>query len=87
MESGGLLSIKGWKADGGLCLEIKDNGKGMDPEEQKRAMTGDLKRIGLSNAVQRLGLIYGEHGRIGIDSEPGRGTRIVVSVPLRSGNQ
>lgn len=87
MESGGLLSIKGWKADGRLYLEIKDNGKGMDPEEQKKVMTGDLKRIGLGNAVQRLRLLYGEDGRIRIDSEPGRGTRIVVSVPLRRVDQ
>lgn len=87
MESGGLLSIKGWKEEGRLCLEIKDNGKGMDPEEQKRAMSGDFNRIGLSNAVQRLGLIYGEDGRLEINSGPGRGTRIMVSVPLQSGDQ
>lgn len=81
MEKGGLLEIKARQEDAQMYLEICDNGKGMNAEELERAMNRDYNRIGLSNAVRRLQLIYGEKGAFRIDSKEGEGTRIIVQFP------
>ena len=66
-----------------LLLEIRDNGCGMTEEELERAMNGDSNRIGLSNAVRRLQLIYGEKGSLKTETAVGKGTRIEVTIPCR----
>ena len=63
-----------------LLLEIQDNGKGMDAEAQAQALdpfytTRTTRRVGLglpllAQAAQQC------EGKLEIDSEPGRGTRI-----------
>jgi len=63
-----------------LCLEIKDNGKGMDAEARVRALdpfftTRTTRRVGLglpllAQAARESG------GKLEITSEPGRGTTI-----------
>ncbi len=82
-EAGGILEIAGRRDDTRLYLTITDNGKGMDQEEQNRAMSGDFNRIGLSSAVQRLQLLFGEEGVLKVITEPDNGTRIEVSFPLK----
>ena len=42
---------------------------------------GDSASIGLSNIVQRLRLFYDDDYQITVDSEEGKGTRIVISLP------
>jgi signal transduction histidine kinase len=54
-----------------LWLEVIDNGKGIDPTKEKG--------IGLKNIKNRLESLDGE---LFIDSEIGKGTKLVVSVPL-----
>lgn len=55
-----------------LVLQISDNGKGILPEEKN---TG----LGLMNMRQRAKLLDGE---LSIDTTPGRGTKITITVPL-----
>jgi signal transduction histidine kinase len=54
-------------------IVIADDGKGIDQKDAKRA-----DGLGLRNMQQRA-LIY--RGRISIDSEPGKGTRITLTIP------
>lgn len=81
MDSGGVLEISGIKTENEICLEVKDNGKGMNEEEKLRAMSGGYNRIGLSNTAERLRLIYGENGRMTVITAPGKGTLISVQLP------
>jgi PAS domain S-box-containing protein len=59
-----------------LELAIEDRGRGFDP-----ARSGVSEGIGLASMEERVRLA---HGEIEFDAAPGRGTRIVVRVPLRS---
>ena len=57
-------------------LTVSDEGSGFRPE--RALVSGGL---GLPSMKQRLKLVKGQ---VSIDSEPGRGTMIRVSVPLQS---
>lgn len=84
MESGGVLVLRGWvnqEDDTLFMLEVADNGGGMTEEELENAMNGDHNRIGLSNAGQRLRLIYGERGKLTVRTRPGEGSSICVQFP------
>ena len=59
-----------------LAMEIEDDGKGFDPSNLQ-AYNGN----GIRNMRER---VKESGGRIVLESEPGKGTRIHVSLPLKS---
>src|SRR5262249_190433 len=67
------VSLRG-DADG-IQLEVADEGVGFDPEAALKS-----HGLGLIGMRERIKLVDGE---CTIDSQPGAGTRIRVSVPLR----
>jgi len=58
-----------------LYLEVKDDGKGLDPESIKSS--GSLGIIGVRERVRLL------NGRFKIEGQPGRGTMISVIIPFK----
>ncbi|HEV7509550.1 MAG TPA: tetratricopeptide repeat protein [Thermoanaerobaculia bacterium] len=62
-------------AGGDLSLEVADDGTGFDPAAAREVAGG----LGLASIEERARLLG---GRCGIDSAPGAGTRIAVTVPL-----
>lgn len=73
-----------------LVIRVADNGTGMDAEAMNRRLSGDdLRRattgtaIGLGNINARLKLLYGERYGLWIESEPGRGTVVTMTLPGR----
>jgi signal transduction histidine kinase len=60
--------------DGQLCIEVRDQGQGFEPEQQD-----SVRGQGLLRNVQRLQLIG---GRMQIDSRPEQGTSITLLVPF-----
>jgi signal transduction histidine kinase len=56
-------------------LEVTDNGRGFDVEEAERRRPG----MGLFTMHERVSLV---NGAFAIDSKPGRGTKVLVTLPL-----
>jgi signal transduction histidine kinase len=66
--------------DGELRIEIEDDGKGFDPESvSKREGRRPWGLLGIRERAEILG------GTARIDSAPGKGTRVLVHVPLHRG--
>jgi PAS domain S-box-containing protein len=68
-----LVRVRARDEDGGLALEIRDNGRGFDP-----ASVGD-GRFGLAGMRERAAQMGAE---IKIESAPSMGTRVRLVVPL-----
>ena len=71
------IDVKLNMSDQALYLSIADNGKGFDTNSI--LTTQDDTGIGLIDMRERLESL---HGHLEIQSQPGRGTRLVASVPL-----
>jgi signal transduction histidine kinase len=63
--------------EGELELVIEDFGEGFDLEAQKRRKRG----LGLISMEERMRIVG---GTLTIDSKPGRGTRVLARIPLKS---
>jgi signal transduction histidine kinase len=59
-----------------VCLEVKDNGAGFDIAAPPRHAPGS--GLGLVGMRERVALVG---GTCTVESEPGRGTRVVVELP------
>jgi signal transduction histidine kinase/DNA-binding response OmpR family regulator len=73
--------------ENGICIAVEDNGIGMDEETGRQAFeplfTTRARGSGLGLAIVQK--IVEEHGgSVSLDSEPDRGTKAVVVIPLKS---
>ena len=59
-----------------VVLEVSDDGVGFDPRRPAEALADG--HIGLASSTERVESLG---GRVEIDSEPGRGTRVTATVP------
>ncbi|MFA5193477.1 MAG: GAF domain-containing protein [Verrucomicrobiia bacterium] len=84
MPRGGTLTITTQAREPGVCVNISDTGVGMTDEVRERLFDGFLTTksagTGLGLAVVRK-IIDAHHGRIEVDSSPGRGTTFRVFLP------
>ncbi len=63
-----------------ICMTIKDNGRGFDPE---RVLHGNKKnRLGLLGMRERLEALG---GTFSLSSAPGKGTTVLAKIPLQGG--
>jgi len=88
VEEGGLIQIDIYAVDDKYCIDVYDNGIGIDEEELLRLRSEienkDLvrnKSIGLHNINQRLILTYGEEASLRIVSRKGEGTHVKFYIP------
>lgn len=64
-----------------ICLQVEDDGKGFDLQQiQEGAIR--LQRLGLLGIQERAEMVG---GRVKVYSAPGRGTQLIVSMPLGNG--
>lgn len=85
------LTITVSRTEGGLVIEVRDDGPGMTPERLSEVLDRlDQANVsverhdalhGLTNVHQRLRLLYGPQGGISITSEERTGTTVLVHVP------
>jgi signal transduction histidine kinase len=62
-----------------IILRIEDNGRGFDVKKRLNAAREE-KRMGLQSMQERVGLLQ---GKMGIQSIPGKGTRILMEIPIK----
>ena len=87
-ETGGQIKISILREESYICIDVYDNGCGMNEEEltelQKNIEIKDMSRnrsIGLYNINQRMKLSYGEDCKVQIFSAPDEGTTIRLRIP------
>ncbi len=87
-EEGVRVEVTIYEENDLVHFTVQDNGSGIRPERLKEVVTSitgsdeqEKSRIGLRNVHQRLTLSYGEEHGLIISSEPGKGTKIVFTVP------
>jgi signal transduction histidine kinase len=81
LENGGALAVRVSRREGRLLIRVSDTGIGMEARKARRLLLGEGGGIGLSNVSRRLSLRYGSEARIALESAPGRGTVIRISLP------
>ena len=71
-----------------LCLEVRDNGQGMTPEQIEQILRGrprtkeDNTSIGLENVLARIRLYYGPLAKMEVESQPNVSTCVRLRLPL-----
>lgn len=85
MPKGGTLTIRSRVKDGRVNIEFEDAGVGISPEDLKNIFdpfyTTKEKGTGLGLAVS-YGIIQRLKGSLSALSEPGKGTKIVLELPV-----
>lgn len=87
VERDGVIRVTARLAGDDMELFLEDNGSGIEPDTVRRLLDGtyrseeSLINVGVRNTVERLRAQYGENCFFGIESEPGRGTRIILRFP------
>lgn len=83
----GTITLDAQEEGDYLLIEVTDTGVGMSQEDIKRAMEDSPNRtlhsmngIGVGNVHKRLQLVYGQPCGLAIESEKGKGTRILVRI-------
>jgi PAS domain S-box-containing protein len=79
----GRATVKLVRAFPSIILRIEDDGKGFDVNA-RRAVSTNEKRMGLQSMEERVHLLG---GKIDIQSQPMKGTKIVIRIPSREANR
>ncbi|MFA6505035.1 MAG: sensor histidine kinase [Treponemataceae bacterium] len=84
MESGGSVLVGVRRREGRVLMRVADTGIGMDRKKARHLISDGGVGIGLANVARRLALRYGGKERISVQSAPGRGTIIRLSLPAET---
>lgn len=81
------IKISAYLNDGQLMIEILDDGPGIEPEILRTIFGNDsskskFSKVGLNNVNQRVKLYCGGNYGLEIEAEIGKGTRVVVNLPV-----
>jgi two-component system sensor histidine kinase YesM len=96
-EGRGKISVQvskiGMSADTGadLLIAVSDDGVGMEPETVEKLLSGGaiyepeskMRSIGIANIRDRIGYLFGGKYGVHIESIPGQGTRVMVTLPFQ----
>lgn len=69
-----------------LQIELEDNGKGFEPGKiiDKPEENGiRFSHVGIANVEERIRLYFGNQYGIQIDSAIGKGTRVLLTLPVK----
>jgi len=85
------ISVKGVKKSDRVIVSIEDDGIGIEEDEINRVFDVFYRGMGSSEAVEGTGLgltivkkiLDRQGGRVAVESEPGKGTRVTMEIPLK----
>lgn len=86
----GIIVISARESAGALVISVKDNGVGMDKETVCSVLNREIKedkvhtKMGLANVNRRIRIVYGSGSGVNIDSTPGEGTCVSITLPIRT---
>jgi PAS domain S-box-containing protein len=88
-HTGGRIGVIGRRCDGEFEVTVEDEGIGMRPEQVARIFDKFYRADATNTAIGGLGLgmsivrniVEAHGGRIWVESEPGRGTRVHFTLP------
>jgi two-component system, sensor histidine kinase YesM len=88
-DGGAELEVTAADREGTLVLSVRDNGRGMSPDEVAAAFARDPEAagpdgagaIGIANVHARVRAQFGASAGLAIASTPGRGTTAVITLP------
>ncbi|MCK9859467.1 sensor histidine kinase [Paenibacillus sp. ATY16] len=98
MESGGMIQLVIERSGENVKIVIRDNGAGMTIEDrdallalQEPVQPAPAKKnsmgFGTRNVIKRLRLFYNRQDVVRIESEPGRGTSVILLLPYPPGEE
>jgi signal transduction histidine kinase len=88
IDGKGEVSIETALEDKNAVISIRDSGKGMPAEVRKRIFEPFFttkkmgKGSGLGLAIS-YNIITQHHGKINVNSEPGKGTEFILAIPVK----
>jgi signal transduction histidine kinase len=85
MPNGGTLTLRSRRDQGRVVIEVADTGSGLTREECERLFTPyyTTKQHGTGLGLAIVQSVVSDHGgRIGVHSEPGRGTIFMIELPM-----
>ncbi|HUF28712.1 MAG TPA: histidine kinase [Gemmatimonadaceae bacterium] len=77
----GLVVISARVEANVLRLSVRDDGAGID---ERGAAEEPGRGVGLSNTRERLRALYGESATLTLETPPGGGTEVVITLPFRT---
>jgi PAS domain S-box-containing protein len=87
MPKGGLIQFKTCVDEEQVLIEVSDNGIGMDEETRLHCFEPFFSTKGKGGTGLGLSMVYGvirrHEGMIEIKSKPGKGSRFIISLPVR----
>lgn len=78
------ISYSAFLQDGNMKILVEDNGSGMSQKKIDEVLEKELNmnKVGIRNVKERIQLIYGEKYGLWIDSIPGSGTAVSLTLPV-----
>jgi two-component system sensor histidine kinase YesM len=85
----GSINVLVWREGENLICEVVDNGDGMEvtsgsnlPKTKRNQQL--FSGIGVRNVHDRIQLIFGESYGVTISSDPGKGTKVRITLPIQT---
>ena len=75
LPKGGTIRVVSFETDTEYCISVEDNGVGFDTA----ALPEDRKHLGIRNIRERLKVMV--NGTLEIESKPGVGTKVLITIP------
>lgn len=87
----GVIHVTGRVQNDSLVLEVADDGIGMTKERleavQASLADGRCEGFGLRTVHQRIQILFGAEYGLSVESSPGAGTRVIVTIPMQTAEE
>jgi two-component system, LytTR family, sensor kinase len=80
---GGCITLRSRVQNSKLIIQVEDDGVGMSaPPAVVAEQMGSGRGIGMMNVAERLHVLFGDEGRMTVQSRDGQGTLVMLELPV-----